>query len=62
MIKNKQTYSFIKKVMCQKRNSFFCFRHKKQDISCVNTLDKVIQSMIEVDLQKNKILDVNNEK
>ena len=48
--------------MSGKETVYSVYRNKKHDISWVNTLDKSIQSMIEVDLQKNEILEVNNEK
>lgn len=59
---NEQTYSFIKRSNVPgKETVYSVYRDKKQDISWVNTLDKVIQSMIEVDLQKNGIVEFNNE-
>ena len=60
---NEQTYSFIQRSnVSGKETVYSVYRHKKDDISWVNTLDKAIKSMIEVDLQKNGILEFNNEK
>jgi len=60
---NEQTYSFIQRSnVSGKKTVYSVYRDKKDDISWVNTLDKAIKSMIEVDLQKNGILEFNNEK
>ncbi len=60
---NEQTYSFIQRSnMSGKETVYSVYRDKKHDISWVNKLDKSIKSMIEVDLQKNGILEFNNEK
>ena len=60
---NHQTYSFIQRSnVSGKETVYSVYRDKKHDISWVNTLDKVIQGMIEVDLQKNGIVEFNNEK
>jgi hypothetical protein len=60
---NEQTYSFIQRSnVSGKETVYSVYRDKKHDISWVNTLDKAIQSVIEVDLQKNGIVEFNNEK
>ena len=60
---NEQTYSFIQRSnVSGKETVYSVYRDKKHNISWVNILDKAIQSMIEVDLQKNDILEFNNEK
>ena len=48
--------------MSGKETAYSVYRDKKHDISWVNTLDKAIKSMIEVDLKKHGILEFNNEK
>ena len=48
--------------MSGKETVYSVYRDKKQDISWVNTLDKVIQSMIELDLEQNDIVEFNNKK
>ena len=60
---NEQTYSFIQRSNSSGKESVYSvYRDKKQDINWVSTLDKVIQSMIEVDLKKNGIVEFNHEK
>ena len=60
---NEQTYSFIQRSNVSAREAVYSvYRDKKQDINWVSTLDKVIQNMIELDLQKNGIVEFNNEK
>lgn len=60
---NEQTYSFIQRSNASGKEAVYSvYRDKKQDINWVNTLDKVIQSMIEVDLKKNGMVEFNHEK
>jgi len=60
---NQQTDSFIQRNnVSVKQTVYSVYRDKKHDISWVNSLDQAIKSMIEVDLQKNGILDFNNKK
>ena len=60
---NQQTNSFIlRNNVSVKQTVYSVYRDKKHDISRVSSLDKSIKSMIEVDLQKNGILDFNDEK
>ena len=48
--------------MSGKETVYSVYRDKKQDISWVNTLDKVIQSIIELDLEQNDLVEFNIKK